>query len=307
VVVRGAHLAAVRERGLRLRDEGGGERAARLPASDRIADFGPQDVVILGMKAHQLPPVAAELPALFGPETCVVTAQNGVPWWYFHKHGGEFEGRRIEAVDPGGAVSAQLEVSRVIGCVVYSACELVAPGVIQVIEGSRFSLGELDGSDSERVRALAIALREAGLKAPITSDIRSELWLKLWGNLCFNPISALTQATLVDICEFPPTRALAAAMMREAQTLGEKLGVRFKLSLERRIAGAAAVGKHRTSMLQDVEAGRALELEALVGAVIELGRIAGVATPAIEHVYALAALLGKTLGEARAGLRLVPS
>jgi 2-dehydropantoate 2-reductase len=306
-VIRGAHLAAVRERGMRLVREDGGEHRAALRVSDRIADFPAQDVVVLGMKAHQLPPVAAELPALIGTDTRVLTAQNGIPWWYFHKHGGEFEGRRIESVDPGGVVSAHLDVERVIGCVVYPAAELVEPGVVRVIEGNRFSIGELDGSDTPRARELSEALRAAGFKSPVVSDIRSEIWLKLWGNLSFNPISALTHATLVDICEHPAARELAAAMMREAQTIGEKLGVRFRVSLEKRIAGAAAVGKHKTSMLQDVESGRAIELDALVGAVIELGRITGVPTPAIDHVHALGALLAKTLGDARGKLRVEPA
>jgi 2-dehydropantoate 2-reductase len=241
---------------------------------------------------------------LIGPYTLVVTAQNGIPWWYFHKHGGPYEGRRIEAVDPGGVISASLPVERTLGCIVYPAAELDAPGVVRVIEGNRFPLGEIDGADTERVRALAQRFRDAGFKTPILSDIRSEIWLKLWGNLSFNPISALTHATLQDICRFPATRELAAQMMREAQAIGEKLGVQFKVGLDKRIAGAEAVGAHKTSMLQDVEMGRVLELDALVKSVIELGRITELPTPAIEHVYALAALLARTLGDQRGRLKI---
>jgi 2-dehydropantoate 2-reductase len=304
VVIRGANLEAVRKSGMKLVMEDGSEHVAAMAASDRIADLGVQDVVILGMKAHQVAPVAAEIPALLGPETMIVTAQNGVPWWYFHKHGGPYEGRRVEAVDPGGAVSSHLDIDRIIGCIIYPACEMAAPGVIRHIEGNRFTLGEIDGSDTPRIRLLADALRQAGFKAPIASDIRSEIWIKLWGNLSFNPISALTHATLVDICEFGPSRELAARMMQEAQQIGEKLGVNFKVSLDKRIAGAAAVGKHKTSMLQDIEAGRPIELDALVGTVLEMGRITDTPTPNIEAVHALAALLAKTVKEQNGKLHI---
>ncbi|HEY8025144.1 MAG TPA: 2-dehydropantoate 2-reductase [Burkholderiaceae bacterium] len=305
-VIRGANLKAVREDGMKLVMEDGSEHVAAVRASEHIADFGPQDVVILGMKAHQVAPVAAQIPALLGPETMIVTAQNGVPWWYFHKHGGPYEGRRVEAVDPNGIVSSHLDIDRIIGCIVYPACEMVAPGVIRHIEGNRFTLGELDGHDTARIRSLADALRKAGFKAPISSDIRSEIWIKLWGNLSFNPISALTHATLVDICEFGPSRELAARMMQEAQKIGETLGVNFKVSLDQRIAGAAAVGKHKTSMLQDIEAGRPIELDALVGTVLEMGRITGTPTPNIEAVYALASLLAKNVNEHNGKLRIAP-
>lgn len=304
VVIRGANLQAVRTHGMTLVEADGSRKVARLAASDRMADLGVQDVVILGMKAHQVAPVVPDLLTLIGPHTLVVTAQNGIPWWYFHKHGGPYEGRRIEAVDPGGVISARLPVERTLGCIVYPAAELDAPGVVRVIEGNRFPLGEIDGADTERVRALAQRFRDAGFKTPILSDIRSEIWLKLWGNLSFNPISALTHATLQDICRFPATRELAAQMMREAQAIGEKLGVQFKVGLDKRIAGAEAVGAHKTSMLQDVEMGRVLELDALVKSVIELGRITELPTPAIEHVYALAALLARTLGDQRGRLKI---
>ncbi len=304
VIIRSANLAAVRENGLKLAMEDGSEHVAQVHATDRIADLGQQDIVILGMKAHQVAAVADDIPALLGPETMIVTAQNGVPWWYFHKHGGPYEGRRVEAVDQGGAVSSKLDASRVIGTIVYPACEMAAPGVIRHIEGNRFTLGELDGADTPRIRLLADTLRQAGFKAPISSDIRSEIWIKLWGNLSFNPISALTHATLVDICEFEPSRELVTRMMQEGQQIGEKLGVNFKVSIDKRIAGAAAVGKHKTSMLQDIEMGRPIELEALVGTVIEMGRITDTPTPQIEAVYALASLLAKTVGDHKGKLRM---
>ena len=304
VLVRGANLAAVRANGMKLVMAEGTEEIAQVGASDRIADLGLQDVVIMAMKAHQVAPVAADLGPLLGPDTHIITAQNGVPWWYFQKHGGPYDGLRVEAVDPGGVVSANIDVDRVIGCVVYPACDMPAPGVIRHIEGNRFSLGEIDGASTERVRALADVFRKAGFKSPISTDIRSEIWLKLWGNLSFNPISALTHATLVDICEFEPTRDLAARMMTEAQAIGEKLGVSFKVSLEKRIAGAAAVGKHKTSMLQDVETGRPMELDALVRSVIDMGRITGLPTPAIATVYALSSLLARSLREQNGKLRI---
>jgi 2-dehydropantoate 2-reductase len=304
VVIRGANLAAVRANGMKLINADGSEQVAQIAATDAMTELGVQDVVILGMKAHQVAPVVPQLAALIGPHTLVVTAQNGIPWWYFFKHSGPYEGARIEAVDPGGVISSGLPIDRTLGCIIYPAAELEAPGVIRVIEGNRFPLGEIDGADTERVRSLAGIFRNAGFKTPVLSDIRSEIWLKLWGNLSFNPISALTHATLEDICRFPATRALAADMMREAQAIGEKLGVPFKVSLEKRIAGAEAVGAHKTSMLQDVESGRVLELDALVKSVIELGRITDTPTPTIEHVYALAALLAKTLADSKGRLSI---
>jgi 2-dehydropantoate 2-reductase len=217
---------------------------------------------------------------------------------------GPHQGRRLDSVDPDGRIAAAIEPERVIGSVVYPAAELLQPGVVRVIEGNRFTLGEPDGSRSPRIETLSRALMAAGFKAPVSKDIRGEIWVKLWGNLSFNPISALTHATLQDICRFPPTRARAAAMMTEARAVGEALGVQFRIGLDQRIAGAEAVGAHKTSMLQDVEHGRTLELEALVGAVIELGRITGVATPTIEAVYAATALLGRTLAGQHGRLQL---
>ena len=305
LILRGANLDAVRQEGMKLIEEDGRELTARpARATSVIADAGVQDVVILGMKAHQVGAVAAELPALMHAGTRVITMQNGIPWWYFHKLPGDWEGMPVRAVDPDGVIAQHIDVDRVIGSVVYPASEVIRPGVIKVIEGNRFTLGELDGNDTESIREIADAFKAAGFKAPISRDIRSEIWLKVWGNLSFNPISALTHATLEDICLYAPTRELAAAMMREAQTIGEALGVQFKVSLEKRIAGAQAVGQHKTSMLQDVEQGRPLELQALVAAVMELGRITHKPTPTIDAVYALTSLLATNLQRHQATLRL---
>ena len=301
VVARGAHLAAIRANGLVLQEEGD-RIAARVFATDKIAEVGAQDLIILGMKAHQVGAVAADVAGALGPESLVLTAQNGIPWWYFFKTGDAREGTRLESVDHGGIIAAHLPIDRVIGSVVYPAAEIEAPGVIRHIEGHRFSLGELDGSKTERIEAVSQAFGKAGFKAPVVSDLRAEIWTKLWGNLSFNPISALSHATLEDICRYPLTRALAADMMREAQTVGEAFGVRFRVSLEKRIAGAEAVGAHKTSMLQDIESGRAIEADALIGSVIELARLAEIPTPHMNAVYALVKLLGVTL--AKAGGRL---
>ncbi len=306
-IARNRNLEAINARGFRLMLEDGSEQhAPTAKAVQHMADAGPQDAVLLTLKAHQVRDVLPGLRELFGPQTMVVTMINGIPWWYFHKLGGEYEGRHLDSVDPGGVIDQHIERERIIGSVVYPASELVEPGVVKVIEGNRFTLGELDGERSERIEALSQAMMRAGFKAPVSRDIRSELWIKLWGNLSFNPISALTHATLEQICRFGPTRSLAAAMMREAQTVAEKLGVRFKISLEQRIAGAEAVGAHKTSMLQDVEHGRALELEALVGSVVELGRITATPTPTIEAVYAATSLLAQTLAAQKGRLELQP-
>jgi 2-dehydropantoate 2-reductase len=307
-IARNRNLAAIRESGFRLIEEDGREQHARaVRAVQAMADAGPQDVVLLTVKAHQVIDVLPELPALLGPQTMLVTMVNGVPWWYFQRLPGPWEGRTLDSVDPGGALAAAIDPARLIGSVVYPAAELLAPGVVKVIEGNRFSLGELDGSRSERIEALSQALMGAGFKAPVSRDIRGELWVKLWGNLSFNPISALTHATLEDICRFPPTRALAERMMAEAQAVAEALGVRFRITLAQRLAGAEAVGAHKTSMLQDVEQGRALELAALVGAVIELGGITGRPTPTIEAVHAATALLARTLAAGAYRLRAEPA
>ena len=306
-IARNKNLAAIDANGFRLILEDGSEQhAAAARAVQHMADAGPQDVVLLTLKAHQVRDVLPDLRALFGPSTMVVTMINGLPWWYFHRLAGPFEGRRLESVDPGGTIAGHIEPERIIGSVVYPATELVAPGVVRVIEGNRFTIGELDGSRSERVEALSRTLMRAGFKSPIARDIRSEIWIKLWGNLSLNPISALSHATLEDICRFPLTRTLVERMMSEGQAVAEKLGVVFKVSLAQRIAGAEAVGAHKTSMLQDVEQGRALELEALVGAVVELGRITDTPTPNIDAIYAVTRLLGQTLAAQHGRLPMQP-
>ena len=306
-IARNRNLEAINARGFRLiLEDGSEEHAPTARAVQHMAEAGPQDAVLITLKAHQVRDVLPGLRDLFGPHTMVVTMINGIPWWYFHKLAGPYEGRRLDSVDPGGFIAEHIEPERIIGSIVYPASELVEPGVVKVIEGNRFTIGELDGERSERIDALSQAMMRAGFKAPVSRDIRSELWIKLWGNLSFNPISALTHATLEQICRFGPTRALAASMMREAQAVAEKLGVRFKITLEQRIAGAEAVGAHKTSMLQDVEHGRALELEALVGSVVELGRITETPTPTIDAVYAATSLLSATLSAQRGRLEVQP-
>jgi 2-dehydropantoate 2-reductase len=301
VIARGAHLVSIVENGLSLLEEGQ-EIVARVAATDRIVDVGEQDLIILGVKAHQVSAIVRDLPAIMGLQTAVLTVQNGIPWWYFFKHGGPYEGIRLESVDPGGVIADNLPLDRVIASVVYPAAEIERPGVIRHIEGNRFSLAEIDGSKSERIRRVSEAFGKAGFKAPVVNDVRAEIWTKLWGNSSFNPISALTHATLEDICKFGPTRALATDMMRETQAIGEALGVRFPISLEKRIAGAEAVGAHKTSMLQDIETGRVIEADALIGSVIELGRIVRVATPHMDAIYAAVKLLGETLTHAKGRL-----
>jgi 2-dehydropantoate 2-reductase len=304
-IARNKNLAAINAKGFRLILEDGSEQHAPTARAVRdMAEAGPQDAVLLTVKAHQVKDLLPGLRALFGPQTVVVTMINGVPWWYFHKLAGPYEGRQLESVDPGGLLARHIEPERVIGSIVYPAAELVEPGVVKVIEGNRFTLGEPDGQRTPRIEALSQAMIRAGFKSPVSKDIRSEIWVKLWGNLSFNPISALTHATLEGICRDPQGRELAAQMMREAQAVGEKLGVVFKVSLDQRIAGAEAVGAHKTSMLQDVEHGRALELEALVGSVVELGKITETPTPTIAAIYAAVGLLDRTLGAAGGRLRL---
>ena len=306
-IARNRNLAAINARGFKLiLEDGREELAPTVRAVQHMADAGPQDVVLLTVKAHQVVDLLPELRQLFGPQTVLVTMINGIPWWYFHRLGGAHDGRGLESVDPGGRIGAHIEPERIIASVVYPAAELVEPGVVRVIEGNRFTLGEPDGTRSPRIEALSQAMMRAGFKSPIAKDIRAEIWVKLWGNLSFNPISALTHATLQDICRHPPSRELAAKMMREGQAVAEALGIGFKISLEQRMAGAEAVGAHKTSMLQDVEHGRALELDALVGSVIELGRITGTPTPAIEAIYAAASLLSKTLTDGRGRLAVQP-
>ncbi len=295
VIARGANLAAIRANGLKLLLPDGTEETA-IPdlATDDLAAAGPHDVVILGVKGQQLPALAPTLGPLLGPETAVVPAQNGIPWWYFQRCGGPFEGRRLESVDPGGAISEHIGPERVIGCVTYQAAELIEPGVVRFIEGNRFTLGEPDGEKTERVTALAQALTRAGLKVPVPRDIRTEIWVKLLGNMTFNPISALTRATLGQIIGFEPTRDLVAATMAEAKEVASRLGIRIRITSEQRIQGAAQMGSHKTSTLQDIESGRTTEVEGLVGAVAELGRLVKFPTPRIDTLYACLKLLEQT-------------
>ena len=306
VVARGAQLKAIREHGLVLREEDR-DIVARVAASDRIADLGEPDLIVLGMKAHQVAAVAPEVGSILGPRTLVLTAQNGIPWWYFFKHGGPREGVRLQSVDPGGVIADHLPIDRVIATVVYPAAEIERPGVIRHVEGNRFSLAEIDGAKSERIAAISEIFGRAGFKAPVVTDVRTEIWTKLLGNLSLNPISALTHATLQDICRYPKTRALAMEMMREAVAVAEAFGIRLRISLEKRIAGAEAIGAHKTSMLQDVENGRVLEADALIGSVIELARMADVATPHIDAIYAVTKLLGQTLIDAKGRLGMAPA
>jgi 2-dehydropantoate 2-reductase len=295
-IARGANLEALRTRGIRLISADGSEEALpRVRATDDYAAAGPQDAVLLAIKAHQVEAVAGEVPKLFGPDTVVVPMQNGIPYWYFHEHLGELAGTVVKSVDPSGVIATHIPCERVIGCVVYPAAELLAPGVIKHVEGKRFPLGEPDGSTSDRITRLAASFEKSGMQAPVLDNIRAEIWLKLWGNLTFNPISALSRATLAGICQYPLSRTLAHLMMTEAQTVANKLGITFRVPLEKRIAGAERVGHHKTSMLQDVEAARTLEIDALLGSVIELARLTDTPTPHLDTVYALTKLLAKSL------------
>ncbi|MBD6620495.1 2-dehydropantoate 2-reductase [Komarekiella sp. 'clone 1'] len=295
LIARGSHLEAIQKNGLRLiMADGSSQIATPTLATSDIYQAVKQDVVILAVKAQSVAAIAPSLPSLYNAHTIVVTAQNGVPWWYFRQHGGEYEGTRIHSVDPDGIIETHIGAERVIGCVVYPATQIVEPGVIKHIEGDRFTLGEIDGSKTERIQLLAQALKQAGFKAPVRNQIRTEIWIKLWGNLAFNPISALTGATLEQICQYPLTRELARQMMREAQAIAEKLDIKFGISLEQRINGAENVGAHKTSMLQDIEAGRSTEIEAIVGAVAELGQLTQTPTPYIDAIYASVKLLEVT-------------
>jgi 2-dehydropantoate 2-reductase len=295
-IARGANLAALRSAGIKLVTADGGEQTvAQVKATDDYSAAGPQDVVILAMKAHQVEAAARDVPKLFGPDTVVVPMQNGIPYWYFHRYPGKLSGTRVQSVDPTGLISEHIPCERVVGCVVYPAAELLAPGVIKHVEGNRFPVGEPDGTASERVKRVSECFIRGGLQAPVLGDIRAEIWLKLWGNLTFNPISALSRATLAAICQYPPSRAVAAAMMSEAQTVANKLGVTFRVSLEKRIAGAERVGHHKTSMLQDVESARTLEIDALLGSVVELARLTETPTPHIDTVFALTKLLAQSV------------
>ncbi len=298
VVARGDHLTAIKKEGLRLEEADGTSTTVRgLVASDDFGALGTHDAVILALKAHQIVAVADQLSMLYGPDTVVVPVQNGIPWWYFERHGGLHDGRRLRMLDSDGVIAAGVPAERIVASIAYPAAEKTAPGVITHVDGNWFPVGELDGSKSDRVKMLAAVFTAAGFKSRVLPDIRANLWVKAWGNLAFNPISALTGATLGEICRTPATRNLAATMMTEALEIAEALGVRIRLTVEQRIAGAEGVGEHKTSMLQDLEAGRQLELDALVGVFIELGELMGVETPSIAAVYACASLLNDRISD----------
>ena len=286
LVARGPHLEAMQQRGLELQTDEGSILTKPVATND-AASIGHQDYVVITLKAHSVPGALPAMKPLIGPDTTVVWGVNGVPWWYFYELDGEWRDRRMPSVDPGDVQWNEIGPARILGCIVYPAAEIIEPGVVKLIEGDRFSLGEPDGSKSDRAKNLSEALVAAGFRAPVRPKIRDEIWVKLWGNLSFNPISALTTATLEEIVGDPETRAVARGMMVEAQTIAEKLGVKFAIDVDKRIDGAGAVGAHKTSMLQDLERGRPMEIAALVDAVRELGTITGVPTPTIDIVAGL--------------------
>jgi 2-dehydropantoate 2-reductase len=287
---RGAHLRAMQERGLRVIGE---EESfeVRPPVTGDLASIGGANVVFLGVKAHGLTALAPQLRPLLGPETIVVSTQNGIPWWYFQGHGGELDGLTLERVDPGGVVAAAIEPRRIVGSLAYFATEIVEAGVIRHVEGNRISFGEPDGSKSARAKEIADALMAAGFRCPVTARFRHEIWVKLLGNVAFNPASALTGATLEELVRHPETNRLIRGVMAETETVAGKLGIELPISIDQRMAGAEKVGAHKTSMLQDLEAGRPMEIEAVVGAVVELGERLGVAMPSTRAVYACVKLL----------------
>ena len=293
LIARGPHLRAMQKHGVRVRGEIGSFDAP-VSATDDPASIGPVDVVLLTLKAHSLTAMAPRLAPLIGANTLVVSAQNGIPWWYFYKSGGEWEGTRLESVDPGGVINQSIDPARVIGCVIYPSAIITEPGMIEHIEGTRFAIGEPDGSKSDRCRQLAETLIKAGLRCPIRTDIRHDMWVKLMGNVAYNPISALTRATLIEIVQCPETRALATAIMAEADAVARKLGIEMAVTIEQRLEGAEKIGQHKTSMLQDLESGRPMELEAIVGAVVELGDKMGLSLPCTKAVYACVKLLAQT-------------
>ncbi len=298
---RGPHLRAMQEHGVRVRSVDG-DFEARPRIAGALADVGPVDVVFLGVKAHSLPQLAPQLHPVLGPETAVVSTQNGVPWWFFQGFSGPGEGIRLERVDPGGVISAAIEPRRVVGSIVYFSTEIIEPGVVLHTEGNRISLVEPDGTRSPRSRSIADALIASGLRCPVTTHIRNEIWVKILGNVAFNPISALTRATLVQMVRDPEVAALVRNIMMEAEAVAARLGLELPVTIEQRMAGAEKVGEHKTSMLQDLEAGRPLELEAVVGAVVELGERLGLPMPHTRTVYACAKLLARNGGGVRPGL-----
>jgi 2-dehydropantoate 2-reductase len=294
LVARGAHLAAMRRDGLRVRTAEG-EFTVRPRCTDDLGAVAEAEVAFLAVKAHAVAPIAPALGASLGAGGTLVTLQNGIPWWYFERHGGSLDGTRLETVDPGGIIGRHIDPGRVVGAVTYPATRIAEPGVVEHVEGTRFTIGELDRTRGERCQAISGALASAGLKCPVRTDIRKEIWLKLIGNAVFNPLSALTRASMAAIATEPGTRAVALALMREALSVASAVGVELDLTVEQRLEGAARVGEHRTSMLQDVEAGRPLEVDALVGAVVEIGHLAGLELPRLETVYACVKLLDRTL------------
>jgi 2-dehydropantoate 2-reductase len=295
LIARGAHLEAMKTKGLKLLSEEG-EFTVRPRCAANAAELGPQDYVVLALKAPAVAGIVDQMQPLLGPDTAVVMAINGVPWWYFHGLEGRFRDHRLKTVDPGDRQWQGIGADRVLGCVVYPAAEVVEPGVVRHQSGDRFSLGEPDGSKSERVQKLSRAMIAAGLKAPVKPDIRTEIWVKLWGNVAFNPISALTGGTLKGICDDPSTRSLARSIMNEAEAVAARLDIKMPIDVERRIDGAAGVGEHKTSMLQDLERKRPTEIDAIVGAVAELGDVVGVDTPHIDAIYALVRQKATLLG-----------
>ncbi len=304
-IARGANLDAISKNGMKVVTEDGREVVAKnVRVFSKMSDAGAHDTVLLTVKAHQVTAVAGDLHHLCDANTSIVTMQNGIPWWYFQRHGGPYEGTPVTSADPDGSIARAVDPARIIGTVVYPAAVLEAPGVVRVVEGKRFALGELDGSVTPRIEAVAARLVAAGFKAPISDNLRAEIWLKLIGNLAFNPISALTHATLEGLTRYPLTRELSKQMMTEAESIATKLGITMRVGIEKRIAGAEKVGAHKTSMLQDVEHGRPLEIEALVGAVIELGRLTSTPTPHIDAVYACTRLLAKTIDDAKGSLSI---
>ena len=297
---RQSQVAQLRSRGITLSSRDEGElRIEHLMVSADAEELEVQDLVILAVKAHHIADAAPRLAPLLGADTTVMTVQNGLPWWYFSRHGGEYEGHQLRSLDPDGVIQSCIDSSRVIGCVAYPAAEALAPGIVRHVEGNRFTIGELDGRESDRCRNIAAALIEAGFKSYVIDNIRAEIWLKAWGALSFNAISALTRATMVDICQSPPTRWLAGEMMREAEVVANKLGIEFRHSIEKRIDGAEKVGAHKTSMLQDVEQGNSLEVEALLGSVLELADLTDTPMPVIRSIFACTNLLDQTLSDAR--------
>jgi 2-dehydropantoate 2-reductase len=301
LVARGEHLEAIRRDGLRIVTDYE-SWSVRTPCTDDPREVGPAEFVIIGVKSYAYADIGQLLEPLLDERTAVVPAQNGIPWWYFYKHGGPYEGRRIEAVDPGGSVSAVIAPERVIGCVVYPAAVLTAPGVIHHVEGRRFAIGEPDGTDNERCQRFAAALNAGGMKCSIDGRIRGQIWVKLMGNATFNPLSALTGGTMAELCHFPLTRELLAEMMGETVAIATALGCEIPVSIERRLTGAERVGEHRTSMLQDLEAGRRMEIESLVGAVVELAELTGVDAPRLRTVYAAVSLLATEVSTRRYAL-----